>query len=382
MAEEIIKKSEQRYRSLYQAVTGGVIVRDKNGRILEVNNAACKMLGLPEDQIKGRTSKELCPNWPVFREDKSVLPDDEQPAMITLRTGKSVEDYVMVVFNPAKKQYRWILVNSQPMLDSKKDVEAAVTTFIDITDQKKMEEELLNQKNKAESYLNIVGKIILTLDMNGKVTSLNKKACEILGYAQSELKGKDWVDMCIAKENRESTRTFFQELIKGEINSQEHYEGFIITRSGDEKSIVWHSALLKDQTGQISGTLSYGEEVTAHKQMEKALLQSEPFNRVLFETSLYGVLFLTLDGKIFSVNKQACNLLGFSRDKIIQANIFDLIAEEEELKSILKELNIRGKVVTELNYKKGSGETFQYKIEARLFWDTYGNKMISLVMRD
>ena len=242
---------------------------------------------------------------------------------------------------------------------------------------------MLSQKNKAERYLNIVGNIILALDVSGKVILLNKKGYEILGYAQSELQGKDWVDTCIVKESRDAMRALFQGWVRGEIDTSEHFENFVVTRTGEEKSIKWCNTLLKDEAGQTVGTLSSGEEITEYQQTEKVLLHSETLNHVLFENSLYGVLFLTFDGKIFAVNNQACCLLGLNRDKIIQASIYDLVAEDEEVKnSIFKELSIRGHAVTELNFKKGNGTTFRYKIEARLFWDTNGNKRISVVLRD
>jgi PAS domain S-box-containing protein len=140
-AEEALRSSGERYRGLYEAVSGGVIVQDRNGTIVEANPAACEILGLTQDEIRGLTS--LDPRWHAIREDGSPFPGEDHPAMVTLRSGIAVRGAVMGVFKPDTEKYRWILANAEPILDPKtSQVQAAVTTFLDITDHKKKEEEL------------------------------------------------------------------------------------------------------------------------------------------------------------------------------------------------------------------------------------------------
>jgi len=140
-AEEALRSGEERYRGLYEAISGGVIMQDREGTILGANAVACNVLGLTEDQIQARTSQD--PRWQAIREDGSPLPADDRPAMRALRTGIANQGTVMGVFNPAIEQYRWLLVNAEPILDPKtSQVQSVVTTFLDITNRKKREEEL------------------------------------------------------------------------------------------------------------------------------------------------------------------------------------------------------------------------------------------------
>jgi PAS domain S-box-containing protein len=153
--EEAVRKSEERYRGLYDAVSGGVIVQDREGAILEANAVACDILGLTQDQIRGRTSGDS--RWRAIQEDGSPLPVDDRPSIRALRTGIAIQGQVMGVFNPAVEQYRWLLVNAEPILDPKtSQVHSVVTTFLDITDRKKREEELqrLNRTLRALSNSN------------------------------------------------------------------------------------------------------------------------------------------------------------------------------------------------------------------------------------
>ena len=140
-ADEALRSGEERYRGLYEAISGGVIMQDREGTILGANAAACDILGLTQDQIQERTLQD--PRWRAINEDGSPMPSDERPSMRALRTGIANQGTVMGVFNPSLEQYRWLLVNAEPILDPRtSQVQAAVTTFLDITNRKKREEEL------------------------------------------------------------------------------------------------------------------------------------------------------------------------------------------------------------------------------------------------
>ncbi len=131
---ESLRQSEERYRGLYQSVAGGIVVQDENGVVTESNAQAREILGLTYDEIAGRTS--FNPEWQAHREDGSPFPGGEHPAMVALRTGQSVRDVVMGVFNPELREHRWILVNAEPIRDSSTGrVTAVATTFGDITER-------------------------------------------------------------------------------------------------------------------------------------------------------------------------------------------------------------------------------------------------------
>ena len=171
--EEGIRLSEQRYRSLYEAISGGVVVQDQNGSITDANDTACEILGLTRDQMQGRTSTD--PNWHAIHEDNSPFPGDQHPAMITLRTGKALQNVVMGVFHPNTNQYRWIIINSEPIIDAEtKKVTAAVTTFVDITDLKKAEDALSYNNQRLELLTKVTSQLLSATNPQ----KLIQKICE------------------------------------------------------------------------------------------------------------------------------------------------------------------------------------------------------------
>ena len=90
----------------------GVVVHSGDGRIMRCNNAAERILGLSESQMKGLTSTDS--TWRVVHEDETTFPGEMHPAVVALRTGEPVDDVVMGVTKPDGSR-TWIQVNAVPI---------------------------------------------------------------------------------------------------------------------------------------------------------------------------------------------------------------------------------------------------------------------------
>ncbi|MCW8830638.1 MAG: PAS domain S-box protein [Gammaproteobacteria bacterium] len=143
--------------------------------------------------------------------------------------------------------------------------------FVDVTERKKSEIALSNEKNKVQNYLDIVGVILVALNENGEVALINRKGCEILGYPEDEVIGKNWFNEFIPERFRSEVKDVFAQLIKGELESFENYEYLVLTRSGDEKLISWNNIIFCEIEGRKCGTLSSGEDITQRKATELEL---------------------------------------------------------------------------------------------------------------
>jgi PAS domain S-box-containing protein len=139
-AEEALRQSEERYRSVIAAMQDGILLLDADGGIRECNAAAERILGLSADQLMGRSPHD--PHWRAVREDGSPVPGDTNPAMVTLRTGRPCTGKVMGVHKP-DGTLTWITVNAQPLFQADGRTLAGVAaSFEDITDRKRTEEAL------------------------------------------------------------------------------------------------------------------------------------------------------------------------------------------------------------------------------------------------
>lgn len=179
----------------------------------------------------------------------------------------------------------------------------------------------------TQKYLQVVGTIIVALDADGTITLLNRKACEVLGYEEHELVGKDWFTTCLPQRVRSEARAIFDRLIAGEIEPAEYFENPILTRSGEERLVSWHNSVLTDEAGRIIGTLSSGEDVTERRRAEALLLESEEKYRNLVERANDGIIIVQ-DGLIKYLNRYWAETWGGTIEEILNTPVFDYVHPE------------------------------------------------------
>ncbi|MGY5854176.1 MAG: PAS domain S-box protein [Candidatus Thorarchaeota archaeon] len=182
---ERLRESEERYRTLFETMVQGVVYQDASGAIISANPAAEDILGMTIDQMMGRES--IDPRWRSIREDGSDFPGDVHPAMIALRTGESVDNVVMGVFNPLKKRYNWINVCAIPLFRPNEEEPFQVyTTFEDITERRQLD---IRLREKGTAIASSVAGIVFA-NLEGIVTFVNLAFLKLWGYkSQSEVLG-------------------------------------------------------------------------------------------------------------------------------------------------------------------------------------------------
>jgi PAS domain S-box-containing protein len=148
-ALEALRESEEKHRALFTTMTQGVVYQNAEGILIDANPTAERLLGITLDQMRGKTVRG--PHWRAVREDGSDLPDAEHPAMVALRTGQIVQNFVMGIHNPAVESRRWLLVDAIPQFRPEEDTPYQVySLFNDITERRQhlTEIETLNARLK------------------------------------------------------------------------------------------------------------------------------------------------------------------------------------------------------------------------------------------
>ena len=142
-------KSEERYRGLMSNLDAGIVVYAPDTSLIVCNKKAKELLGLSMKQLKGE--KIIDPNWKYLSEDNTVLPIEEHPLNKILRTKKDIKNYRLGINRPKTKDIVWLLVNGFPEMDENGELFEVVISFIDVTEQKVLEQELVQAKEQAEA---------------------------------------------------------------------------------------------------------------------------------------------------------------------------------------------------------------------------------------
>lgn len=151
---EALRESEERFRSIVTAMQEGVVVHDRDGKIVASNAAAERILGLTRAQLEGRDS--IDPRWRAVRDDGGDFPGEEHPASVTLRTGEPLAQVLMGVHTP-EGELRWISISSEPLRERPEAAPyAVVATFADVTALRRTAKELRDALNKVKTLRGII----------------------------------------------------------------------------------------------------------------------------------------------------------------------------------------------------------------------------------
>lgn len=335
-AEEALRESEERFRSLYEAVSVGVIVRDLDGVITDANRAAYEILELTPEQLLGQ--KSLTGKSLAIREDGSPFPLEEQPAMVTLRTGQPVHQVLMGIKRPDGRQW-WLLLNTEPVADPQTgELKSVLTTFLDITDRKLAEQALQEERNYANALLDTVGALVVVLDREGRIVRFNRACEQITGYSFEEVRGEPLWDRLLRPKDIDRIKREFDRLKRRK--SPSHFENCWVTKSGEERLIEWSNTTLTDREGTVTYVIGTGIDITARRAAQDALSEAEAKYRSLVEESLVGV-YIVVDGRFDYVNPRFAHIFGYAPDEIQGIKSIEDLTAPESLPLVRENLKKR-----------------------------------------
>lgn len=181
------------------------------------------------------------------------------------------------------------------------------------------------EKEQVKFYFDVVGVMIVALDKQGRVTLINKKGCEILRSGEKDTLGKNWFDNFIPVSERETVRKVFHDGIQGQPDIRmDSFENKVLTKDGQERTILWTNSILHDENGDVTGTLSAGRDVTDLRQIETTLLATKAHERALIDNLPHLAWVKDTEGKFILVNQAFARSCGRDITKIIGKTDLDV----------------------------------------------------------
>lgn len=334
-AQRELQESEEKFRTLFNLVPDGIFIEDEKGNVLECNLAGARLYGYTPSEIIGKNIRHLVPE-----EFARTLPEvicEDSGGVFLERRSKRKDGSIF----PSEIATRFYEIQGQRRL---------IAFVRDITERKRGEEALRLERDKAQQYLNIAGVIIVVLDSDGKVSLINKRGCEVLGYPEEEIVGRNWFEAFIPARVRSEVRATFAKLMSEEMAQAEYFENHMVTRNGKERLIAWQNAVLRDHYGKPMGTLSSGEDITEKRQVSEALRESEEKYRTLVENLSEGVDIVDSRENFIFANPACERIFGVSPGGLLGRNIKEFLPPESS------------KIFEEETGKRKRGISSQYEV--------------------
>jgi diguanylate cyclase (GGDEF)-like protein/PAS domain S-box-containing protein len=178
--------------------------------------------------------------------------------------------------------------------------------LVDVTELKRTQsalqesEALLREeRDRAQGYLDIAATMIVVLAAEGSISLVNRRACEVLGRPESELLGSDWFAVAVPQAERESARSGFDRVIRGELEGISEFESVVVAASGEERLVRWHNTLLRGDDGSVIGSLGSGEDITERRLAEQRvafLAYHDPLTGLPNRSQLSESVYAAIDG--------------------------------------------------------------------------------------
>lgn len=274
------------YDNIHDLVFLIEVVGKSRYRVASVNRAYLQSTQLDPGDIIGRAIED------VLR--------PEQVAYVTSRYDEAVAGGGPHRYETRTRMRRttvYLDTTLVPIFDERQRCTHLIGVSRDISRSKAEQRALRKEKQRAENYLEISEAVILALDTECNISMLNRKGYTMLDYPPGSLVGRNWCDLVIAPEKRETFMRNYRRVIKtGEVGKNVNY---VSTRTGQRILISWSNALIRDDDGAVAGVLSSGEDISDRHRAEQAMIAGQ---RVLaadevvsavahdFNNSLQGIL--------------------------------------------------------------------------------------------
>ena len=320
-AEEALKASEARYRSVVTAMSEGIVIQQADQRIVACNPSAERILGLSHDQLMGLTSMD--PRWRSIHRDGSPFPGETHPPVVTLTTGRPQSNVIMGVHRPDNSLV-WISINTQPLMNAGESLPyAVVVSFIDIT-ARQLAEDALRENEEFLRLSQSAGHVgSFSWEVSSGQVRWSDELFRIYGVDPEQFEPNiESIMGLIHPKDRERIQRQLEDILA--TGRAMDYEYSIIRPNGEERLLWGHGEAIRDKAGKITRSVGMVQDVTERLRAEQALLLSEKNFRAMLEDANIGVL-VHYQGKHEYANTKLLKMLGYTLDEFRTTTMKDIV---------------------------------------------------------
>ncbi len=274
------------------------------------------------ERIWGRTAEDLYEH--PHRWAEAIVPEDRDRALQVFGSLMQDAPSVSVEYRIARPDgtVRWVHDRGFQVRDASGALVRLTGIVADVTERKRTELAALREAAiVASSDDAIIGK-----DLNGIITSWNRGAEKVFGYAAREMVGTSIMKL-IPPDRQDEENHILDRIGRGE--SVEHFETLRVTRDGRLIDVSITASPIKDASGKVIGVSKVARDITGRKRAEEARRASEARYRTLFDSAPDGIVIADRQSYYLDTNSSMCRMLGYAREELIGLHASRIVAAAE-----------------------------------------------------
>ena len=307
-----------------ETLMDGVIVLDYDGKIIMMNPMAEKILGIRFSAVNRKSSQsfqnileekfageEICTIFKIISRNEYIELYSRETELIKAKKG-------------------FLEINASSIKNKKEQLLGTLIKIRDITEKKKSEIALQQEKELSANILDNAGLLMVAIDRKAEIIFCNKELEEITGFKREEIQQSSFaMSVFPDKEYRRKALELLYSPYEGKITKDAE---FSITRKNREKrTLSFTSTPINDPNGNFLGTLIIGNDITEKRKAEESLKLLANITRF----SVDAIISTDENGIISSWNKGAEVIYGYTSDEIIGKSI--RVLDPEQVKIIGKD---------------------------------------------
>jgi len=321
-AEKDLAGSEERAQYLAEVLDTssqpfGIIYPD--GSIGIVNPALCDLLGYSEAELRQMDWKDILSSEYIGkgREIIRTLETTGIPQRAEMACIRKDETMVPVE------------IFLHRVVDPDRNIRHFSAFITDISERREAEDRILAERDRARQYLDAAFVLLAAIDREGIITLINRKGCEILGYTEAELLGKNWIDLLVPADARSEVRDALAGMMEGECGTLIYHENTVVTKSGEVRLLAFQNSVLAGPGSEPRGILFSAWDITDQRDVEASLQQSEERFRTLIQNVSEMIQILSCSGEIIYSSPSTRAIAGYDPDETVGTSFLAYIPADD-----------------------------------------------------
>jgi len=264
-----LKTSQSQLQTIFDNMTEGILVLDREGKTVLFNKAAVRLISIPEGPEGYRKVVE---QFEAFLPNGEPLPPAEWPTARALR-GEFVQNLEILFRRRSNGETGAREISTAPATEAKGEASQIIVTYRDVTEHRQIDE----ARNRLAAIVESSEDAIIGKSDTGVVTSWNQGAEKLFGYAATEMIGRSIKHLLPADRQHEEEEILSQ-IRQGK--SVDHFETVRVRKNGGLVHVSLTISPIRDAKGKIIGASKIVRNITGRKQMERQLQQSQKMEAI------------------------------------------------------------------------------------------------------